>query len=530
MLKYRSHPTKLPHFSFLRKASLYTTTMAVLHYAEIIVAFLSFILLSYWRRNRHLLIINWPVVGMLPGLLQNVQHAHEYLTGILKHHGGTFVFKGPWLTSMNYVITSDPANIHHILSRNFSNYEKGPVFREIFEPLGDGIFNSDSDSWKNQRRLIQSLIKNNKFELFFQKVVREKVEKGLIPVLDRVSSLGNEVDLQDVFQRFTFDNICLMVLGFDTNCLSIDLPSVAYEKAFDQIEESIFYRHVVPESIWKLQRWLQIGEEKKLSNAWKVFDQFINKCISSKREELSRGKTQKVETAEFDLLTAYIEQGGGEMDGFAKPNKFLRDAAFNLLLAGRDTVSAGLTWFLWLVATHSSVETRILEEIRENLLVNNEIEWGTNKLSGLVYLHGAICESLRLFPSVPLEHKHAVQSDVLPSGHCIGPNTRLLFSLYSVGRMESIWGKDCLEFKPERWISERGRIAHVPSYKFIAFNAGPRTCLGKDMSFIQMKMVASTLIWNYHVQVVEGHPVSPSISIILHMKHGLKVKLSKRSI
>jgi cytochrome P450 len=109
-------------------------------------------------------------------------------------------------------------------------------------------------------------------------------------------------------------------------------------------------------------------------------------------------------------------------------------------------------------------------------------------------------------------------------------STRMLCSLYSMGRMESIWGEDCLEFKPERWISEQGRIVHVPSYKFIAFNAGPRTCLGKDMSFIQMKIVASSIIWNYRVQVVEGHPVLPKISVVLHMRHGLKVRVTKRDL
>ena len=97
-----------------------------------------------------------------------------------------------------------------------------------------------------------------------------------------------------------------------------------------------------------------------------------------------------------------------------------------------------------------------------------------------------------------------------------------------MGRMESIWGRDCLEFKPERWITEGGGIRHVPSYKFIAFNAGPRSCLGKEMTFIQMKIVAIAIICNYHIEVVEGHPVYPSSSVILHMRHGLKVKVSKR--
>ena len=454
---------------------------------------------------------------------------HDYATSLVKHYGGTFVFKGPWLARMDAILTSDPINIQHILSKNFSNYDKGPTFREIFEPMGDGIFSTDSETWRYQRKLIQSLIKHSKFMLFLEKVVKGKVEKGLIPVLDHVSSLGIEVDLQDVFQRFTFDNVCLMVLGFDSNCLTIEFPEVAHAKAFDQMEESLLYRHILPTNCWKFQRWVQIGREKKLSSAWKTFDQFVYGCISSKREKLSRGRALKMEEAEFDLLTA-IEQQEREMNGIASSNKFLRDTAFNLIAAGRDTISAGLTWFLWLVATHPSVEAKILEEIKAYLLDEVWRVLGIDELSKLVYLHGAICESLRLFPPIPFDHKCAVQADILPSGHHIRSNMRLIYSLYSMGRMESIWGQDCLEFKPERWISERGGLVHVPSFKFITFNAGARTCLGKDISFIQMKIIASAIIWNYRVQVVEGHPISPSISVILHMKNGLMVMISKRNV
>ena len=466
---------------------------------------------------------------MLPGLFFNVSHVHDYATSLVKHYGGTFVFKGPWLARMDAILTSDPINIQHILSKNFSNYDKGPTFREIFEPMGDGIFSTDSETWRYQRKLIQSLIKHSKFMLFLEKVVKGKVEKGLIPVLDHVSSLGIEVDLQDVFQRFTFDNVCLMVLGFDSNCLTIEFPEVAHAKAFDQMEESLLYRHILPTNCWKFQRWVQIGREKKLSSAWKTFDQFVYGCISSKREKLSRGRALKMEEAEFDLLTA-IEQQEREMNGIASSNKFLRDTAFNLIAAGRDTISAGLTWFLWLVATHPSVEAKVLEEIKGHLLDEVWRVLGIDELSKLVCLHGAICESLRLFPPIPFDHKCAVQADILPSGHHIRSNMRLIYSLYSMGRMESIWGEDCLEFKPERWISEQGGIVHVPSFKFIAFNAGARTCLGKDISFTQMKMITTAIIWNYHIHVVEGHPISPSISVVLHMKHGLKVRLSKRNV
>ena len=91
------------------------------------------------------------------------------------------------------------------------------------------------------------MLKDNKFKLFFEQFVKGKVEKSLVPVLDHVSSFGIEVDLQDIFQLFTFDSACIVVLGFDPNCLSIEFPDVSHAKAFDQLEECLLYRHIVPE-------------------------------------------------------------------------------------------------------------------------------------------------------------------------------------------------------------------------------------------------------------------------------------------
>ncbi|KAJ7974652.1 Cytochrome P450 family protein [Quillaja saponaria] len=377
---------------------------------------------------------------MLPGLLRNIPRVHEFSTELLKASGGTFVFKGPWFAKLDFVATSDPMNVHHILTKNFTNYPKGQEFNKIFDPLGDGIFNIDMELWKIQRRMIQSSLKQSKFQHFLQTIVRQKVDNGLIPILNHVSETGKEIDLQDVFQRFTFDNICLMVLGFDPVSLSDRFPQVSVQKAFDEMEEALLYRHVVPESCWKLQRWLQIGQEKKLTEAMKTLDRFLYQCISSKRENLKQSRTQGADTG-FDLLAECLEE------------------------AGRS---------------------------------KRRRKW------------------------------NSVLPDVLPSGHPVSQNSKVLLSLYSMGRMVDIWGEDCLEFKPERWLSDQGRILHIPSFKFAAFNAGPRTCLGKELSFTEMKMVAAAIIWNYQIRVVEGHPVLPCPSILLLMKHGLKVRISKR--
>ena len=56
-----------------------------------------------------------------------------------------------------------------------------------------------------------------------------------------------------------------------------------------------------------------------------------------------------------------------------------------------------------------------------------------------------------------------------------------------------------------------------------------RSCLGQDLTFFQMKTIVTAILWHYHVQVVKGYPISPRRSVMLHMKHGLKVRVSKRS-
>ncbi|GAU25916.1 hypothetical protein TSUD_16540 [Trifolium subterraneum] len=434
---------------------------------------------------------------MIPSVLHNLSNIHDFVTLGLKHHGGTSEFKGPWFTNIaNFIITSDPMNVHHITSKNFTNYGKGSDFHEIFfEVLGLAISNLDSNEWKQERTLLHSLLKRKSFETSLQQNIQKKLENCLLPFLEHQASKSVQVlDLEDILER-----------------------------------------HYIPKHLWKLQKWLQIGQEKKNKVALENLNKFLFNCIiySKGVEEKRRLRSGENvdESHSLGLLKALIKEGSRKEE-MVENEKYIRDTALNLLVAGNGTITSGLSWFFRLVSTHPNVEAKIIEEIKDNFptqednLINN---LNVEKLDKLVYLHGVICEALRLYPPIPFEHKCSIKSDILPSGVRVKPNTKLIYSLYAMGRMEQIWGEDCLEFKPERWISNTGKIKHVPSYKFIAFNAGPRSCLGKDISFVQMKMVAAAVLWKFHIQVVEGQSITPRISMVLRME-GLKVNVSKRSI
>lgn len=109
--------------------------------------------------------VDWPIIGMLPSFVAHTRQAHHRITAVLQVTGGNFLFKGPWFTNMDYFATADPANVSHILGTNFPNYSKGEDFTEMFDILGDGILNSDGETWLSQRKTVLPLLSSRRFRI-----------------------------------------------------------------------------------------------------------------------------------------------------------------------------------------------------------------------------------------------------------------------------------------------------------------------------------------------------------------------------
>ena len=61
-----------------------------------------------------------PVAATMVGMVLNFNHLHDFL---LLHHKRYKTYKIPYPT-FNYVLTTDPGNVEHILISNFANYVK----------------------------------------------------------------------------------------------------------------------------------------------------------------------------------------------------------------------------------------------------------------------------------------------------------------------------------------------------------------------------------------------------------------------
>ncbi|KAE8685535.1 Cytochrome P450 94A2 [Hibiscus syriacus] len=359
----------------------------------------------------------YPIIGSSLALKSHEEDRVQWTTLILQNSpSATFTFH--LLFGGRHIFTANPANVQHILKTQFSNYQKGPSsYSVLFDFLGNGIFNVDGESWKFQRQVSSHEFNTKSLRKFIQNVVDTELNGCLIPMFSDAAVDKNALDLQEILQRFAFDNVCKIAFGFDPACLSPSLPSAEFAEAFEEATKisSIRFRALFSIS-WKIMRFFDVGSEKRLKIA-----------VSRVRE-------------------------------FAMKINFATDIVISFILAGRDTTSVALTWFFWLLSKNPEVEEEILKEIKgkSGMPVFEEVK-------DMVYTHACLCETMRLYPPVPVDGKTAENDDVLPDGTVVKKGTIVTYHPYAMGRMEMLWGSDWEVFKPERWLQrdEGGKWSFV---------------------------------------------------------------------
>ncbi|XP_058747818.1 cytochrome P450 94C1-like [Vicia villosa] len=388
-------------------------------------------------------------------------------------------------------ITANCENLEYILKTNFENYPKGKPFSTILgDFLGRGIFNVDGELWKFQKKMASLELNKTSIRSFAFEVVNNEIHHRLIPLLQNQNHV---FDLQDVFKRFSFDSICRFSFGLDPMCLEKSLPMSDFALSFDLASKLSAERAmVVSPLIWKIKRLFNIGSEKKLKTSINIINMLAKVVINQKRK-MGFSHHQ-------DLLSRF-------MTTTIHDDMFLRDIVISFLLAGRDTVASSLTSFFWLLARNPEVEKEILLEAErvigrhdenENILGVTNFE----QLSKLHYLQAAAYESMRLFPPIQFDSKFCLVDDVLPDGTRVKSGTRVTYHPYAMGRLEELWGGDCLEFKPQRWLRD-GVFQPTNQFKYPIFQAGLRVCIGKEMALMELKSVAISLLRKFRIELEE---------------------------
>lgn len=423
-----------------------------------------------------------------------------------------------------YFYIHDEDNVRHILQSNFDNYGKGDVWiKNLGEMLGVGIFAVDGARWKMHRKLMSNMFSRNL--LRHTAVVTRKKLLEVLDIFEKRAEAaqaeggicdGFSIDIQDVFFRLTID--ITSIVTFD-----VDLHSVGNEKqhdfalAFDELSNLCQKRFLDP--LFEIKRVLRLSwRERRIRVLKSIVDDFAYKIIASKRRSAKEGSPLG-----SDLLSRFIDNAQ-KTDELILDSE-LRDVIMNILLAGRDTTACALSWTFYELTRHPDVVDRIIGEVKSICGVGDAAEYTYDTMAKLKYTHCVALEVLRLHPPVTNDPRYAVKGDVLPDGTRIPAGAGFDLCFFSMGRKETIWGDDALQFNPERFLDER-----EPSpFKYPVFNAGPRMCLGKPLALMNMKLAMAILLTS-EFKIVDriGHSGQYLWTLVESMKGGFEVNVSKK--
>ncbi|MCL7029789.1 hypothetical protein MKW94_017327 [Papaver nudicaule] len=467
-----------------------------------------------------------PIAGTIFNQLLNFKRLHHYMTDLARKHK-TYRLLSPFRSE---IYTSDPANVEYILKTNFQNFGKGwHNYHILSDLLGDGIFAVDGEKWRHQRKVSSYEFSTKVLRDFSSAVFRKNAAKLARIISEDYVKSNRTIDAQDLLMKSTLDSIFKVGFGVELNSIAGSSEGTQFANAFNDSSAMTLWRYV--DILWEIKRFLNVGFEAKLKKNIKIVDDFIYKVITSKIEQGSKSADDSLVNKKEDILSRFLELN--ETDP-----KYLRDITLNFLVAGRDTTATTLSWFLYMLCKNPHVQDKAAKEVREatdakdNTPFDQYVESVTDDaLDKMHYLHAALAETLRLYPAVPVDAKICFSDDTLPDGYSVHKGDMVSYQPYAMGRMKFIWGEDAEEFRPERWLDQDGHFRSESSFKFTAFQAGPRICLGKEFAYRQMKIFAAILLGCFVFKMKdENKPVNYRTMLNLHIDEGLFLQASHRSL
>ncbi|CAL8110294.1 unnamed protein product [Orchesella dallaii] len=196
------------------------------------------------------------------------------------------------------------------------------------------------------------------------------------------------------------------------------------------------------------------------------------------------------------------------LDAFlAKIDETPSDSMFNdeqlvytmldLFQAGADTSSNSLTFALLYLTLYPEKQAKVHEEL-DAVLSKDDLITAEMK-SKLPYCTATLLETLRFCSIAPFVANREAVEDFKLRNYTIKKGTAIMINLQAMHYDEAVWG-DPHVFRPERFLTENGRVDKAKAELMVSFGGGRRVCLGQSLAETTMLMYFTTFFRHFKLQ------------------------------
>jgi cytochrome P450 len=373
-----------------------------------------------------------------------------------------------------------------------------PVQVRLARPLGgNGLFLSEGEFWRRQRRLAQPAFHRARITAYGEVMVR---------YTQQLLDTWRTGDVRDVHQEMKALTLRIAAKTlFDAEVADVvaevgaAMATAAHElqSKMNSLSFLVPYRVPTPGHL-------------RLRGAVRRLDAIVYRIIEQRR---ATGEDRG------DLLSMLLH--AQDDDGSRMTDQQVRDEVMTLFIAGHESTGLALTWALSLLGRHPEAAARLAAEVDDVL---GSRAAGAADVPRLAFAERVLKEALRLYPPAWAMGREAVE-DCIIGGYAVPKGTVLVMSPWVVHRDPRFFDEP-EAFHPERWTDDFER--RRPRFAYFPFGGGQRACIGGAFAMMETALVLATITQRFRLAPAPGHVAEPLAEMTLRPKHGVHMLLHGR--
>ena len=407
----------------------------------------------------------------------------------------------------NHFMINEPKWVRHVLVDHAERFPKGEMLCAMMRPLvGDGIFISNGDLWKRQRRMIDPAFEQTRLKTAFP-LMMDAVDA----MVARFDALPDGAPLRADLEttHVTADVIFRTIFSEPMEKDAAGRVFSAFERFQDAAPSIGMWRAagVLP---WFSLRRLKAGRAaREIRN---LLEQLIRRRLAAP----ARDEEPEARDILASLIAARDPDSGR---GFGL--KELVDQVAVLFLAGHETTASTLAWALYLVAMCPEIQDRLH---RESMDVLGDRRPAYSDIGRLKLTRDVFRETLRLYPPAPFLPRRATETEHIRD-KVVPPGSAVVISPWLIHRHRTLWDRPDI-FDPDRFQTEGAKASLRSAY--LPFGQGPRVCAGAAFAMQEATLILACLLRRFRFECEPGHTPRPVGRVTVRSENGVALRLYSR--
>ncbi|KAJ7161488.1 cytochrome P450 [Mycena crocata] len=340
-----------------------------------------------------------------------------------------------------------------------------------------------------------------------------EIKTAAIKLVESLESLAAtvSVDCLHILRNFVADIVVFSTFGYHLGALekwTSDVPD-DLSVAVSDFPKMGIVQSLFPDWIWNALCYIPHKRWRSFTQCSQILKEFVATRIQEFQHQIDLGK-------EFDsppFIYRLLRYRSPTND--ALPADVVITESVAHLIAGTETTSTTLSYFLWQISTRSDVMEKLQIEV-DNAMPDPRVIPDLGALQNLSYLNAFIQEGFRVHAVVcgllervvPATESYNLMGHVLPAETVVGTQT------FFMHRDPGVFSSPDT-FDPERWLDVSESDSTCRSGHLMPFGAGTRVCAGQQLAQAVIRIALVAIVRDFAIQ-----PGPSTTSGSMKMKHG----------